>query len=459
MPSVTSTFPQRFTYQIYRRSSALAHFFAHRIKPAGALIFFMTPLLWLLLPLHSITPLLQLRGLLFVILGVSAVWAFLRKAQITATRELPRVATAGETLPYRVSVKNESSRSLSGAILLDMPPDNRPSLELFLQVREPYEESRNIFDRTLAYYRWEWLQKKLTLFHSSPSPPLPKIASGETLHTTLSFTPKRRGVILINDLRICLPDPLGLFQRCRKTISTQDKLIVLPRRYRLPPLNLPGNAQFQIGGETASSAIGQSGDFVSTREYRPGDPLLHIHWKSWARTGKPIIKEYEDVFFPRYGLMLDTFAQSHDADLFEEAVSVAASFCAQLDTQQTLLDLMFIRDEAFHFTAGRGEENIDRMLEVLAGVTCEPTPHFQALQQLVIKHSTELTVCICLFTGWCSQRQETLIRLQRSGIALKVYSICRDITEAKTLHKTHPTPTPIHWLRLGHIEEDLHRIL
>ena len=130
--------------------------------------------------------------------------------------------------------------------------------------------------------------------------------------------------------------------------------MVLPRRYRLPEPNLPGEACFQLGGEALSNAIGQSGEFLGLRDYRPGDALRHIHWKSWAKTGRPIVKEFEDVFFPRYGLVLDNFAGPGDEDLFEEAVSVAASFASAIDTKRSLLDLMFIRDEAIVVTAGRG---------------------------------------------------------------------------------------------------------
>ena len=82
--------------------------------------------------------------------------------------------------------------------------------------------------------------------------------------------------------------------------------MVLPRRYPLPPIELPGGAAFKITGETNTNAIGNSGEFVGLRDYRPGDPLRQIHWKSWARTGRPIVKELEDTFYPRYGLVLDT---------------------------------------------------------------------------------------------------------------------------------------------------------
>ena len=453
----TAGYFQRQVYRVFRRNSALAHFLSIRIKPAGVLLILLVPAAWILMPQHALGPLFQVRGLIFAVLGVCLVWAFSRRARVAARRELPRVATAGEPMHYRVSVRNKGRGKLSGTKLLEMAPDNRPSLETFAHSREPGEEKRNIFDRKLGYYRWEWLQRGLTLFKNEASPALPNISSGETASTTLSLTPTKRGIITLADLRVCLPDPLGVFQRCRKVKTEPGKLIVLPKRYRLPTYDIPGNARFQLGGESASTTTGQSGDFTCVREYRPGDPLRHIHWKSWARTGKAIVKEYEDVFFPRYGLVLDTFAPAEEAEMFEKAVSVAASFAASIDTRETLLDLMFIRSEAYVFSAGRGEERVDKMLEVLAGVHCEPDQDFEALQNLVLRYRDDLTACICIFTGWCEHRRDTVTNLQRAGMKLKVISICEDLKVAHRLHSEFPAPVHIQWLRMNHIEEDLHQ--
>jgi len=446
-------------YRVYHRNSAVAHFFTHRIRPTGILLALLIPAAWILVPQHTVGPLFQIRGGILAILGVSLIWAFCRKAKIEVHRELPRLATVGEEMSYRVQVYNSSRKKLCGAKLLELPPDNRPSYNLFANSKEPGEEKRNVFDRQLAYYRWEWLQRGLTLFDHVSSPTLSLVRAGESVSTTISLTPKKRGIITLTDMRICLPDPLGVFQRCRRTHSSKDKLVVLPHRYRLPAYNIPGNARFQLGGEAASSTTGQSGDFTSVREYHTGDPLRHIHWKSWARTGKAMVKEYEDVFFPRYGLVLDTFAAAEDAHMFEEAVSVAASFAASIDTRETLLDLMFIHDEAYVFSAGRGEERIDSMLEVLAGVNCEPSQDFQALQKLVLRYRDDLTACICIFTGWCENRRDTVVKLRRSGVELKIFSICKNHDEAQTAQQDFPSPIPVTWLRAGHVEEDLNQII
>ena len=56
------------------------------------------------------------------------------------------------------------------------------------------------------------------------------------------------------------------------------------------------------------------------RDYRPGDPLRRIHWKSWAKTGRPVVKEYQDEFFVRHGLILDTFQNTEKSEKIADIV-------------------------------------------------------------------------------------------------------------------------------------------
>ncbi len=77
------------------------------------------------------------------------------------------------------------------------------------------------------------------------------------------------------------------------------------------------------------------------------------------------MKEFEDEFFVRHALVLDTFDEEPNSELLEEAVSVAASFACTALTQESLLDLLFVGNQSYCFTAGRGLGYADQMLEIL----------------------------------------------------------------------------------------------
>ena len=182
-------------------------------------------------------------------------------------------------------------------------------------------------------------------------------------------------------------------------------VLVLPKRYPLPPLALPGGMKYQEGGVALASHVGQSQEFVSLRDYRHGDPLRHIHWRSWAKAGKPIVNEHEDEFFVRHALVLDTFMAAPQSDLFEEAVAVAASFACTVPTQESLLDLLFVGAQAYCFTAGRGLAHSTQLLEVLAGVRpCADQP-FRTLEVLVLNHIASTSGCVCVFVEWNEERR------------------------------------------------------
>ncbi len=455
LPLTTASEPRRYRldrwlHKIYFHGAGIQHFLARRCRPAGialALVFVLATCLGIG---HDRTSVYQLFSLTVGMFLIAVPWAMSRRASVEAKRELPRFATAGEPIRYTVRVWHHGRRRLSRAWLSDTPPDPRPSLADFSTLREPGEEERNGFDRRFAYFRWRWLLLGNRLFAGgSPNDPL-DIKRGQQVRVAVEITPLRRGVIRFDDLRVLLPDPFGLFQRCRKVKTSAATLTVLPRRYPLPPIELPGGAAFKISGEANTNSIGNSGEFVGLRDYRPGDPLRQIDWKSWARTGRPIVKELEDTFYPRYGLIVDTLSCDRTDHQFEEVVSVAASFAASIDTSESLLDLMFIKNEAHLVTVGRGLERAEKLLEVLAGVSPERTENFKALAQLVMRHRDDLTSCLVIFNGWDDSRAEFLNTLTRGGV------VCTPVIIGKG-----PAPaagTPGHWLESSRIARDLQRL-
>ena len=445
----------RILYHCYAHGSFLSYFLNRRVLPAGWVVLGLLLLAAILGVDLSKSKLYQVFALLIALVAVSLLWAWARRARLRAERELPRYATVGEECPYVVTVTNDGLTSLRGFLLSERPPDPRPTLRSFAFTEEPGEEKRNPFDRFFIYYRWRWLLERRVFFKSAARGEHAVLRPGESVRMPMSLIPRRRGVIKLRDLRVRLPDPFGLFQRCRKVKTQGETLVVLPKRYRLPNLELPGDACFQLGGEAVSNTIGQSGEFLGLREYRMGDALRHIHWKSWAKIGEPIVKEFEDVYFPRYGLVLDNFAEHGDEDLFEESVSVAASFAASIDTKRNLLDLMFIKDEAILVKAGRGEAKAEKLLEVLAAVEVEPEEHLEELEGLVKRHADQLTACICVFTGWSPERADFLRSLVSAGLNVLALILCRSEEATQDELTRSPVPCRHYLLTPSRVQETL----
>jgi len=400
------------------------------------------------------TVIYQAFSFLFILLLISFVWSLFFRIRLTATRLLPQFGTAGERIEYRINIRNNTQKLQKGLLLLDNVEAPPPTLEEFLYTPEPVEEKRNAYDRTFLVYRWYWLisMKKGADMQEQPLPVLP---SKSTVEVKVAMTPGRRGHIQLTGLTIVRPDPLSLCKSFSR-ISNQEALLILPKRYEIPTIQLPGSRKFKLGGITLASSVGDSEEFISLRDYRPGDPLRRIHWKSWAKTGKPIVKEYHDEYFVRHALVLDTFQKAMYSDLFEEAVSVAASFACTIRTQDSLLDLLFIGTEAYCFTIGRGLGQTEQMLEILASITpCQDKP-FSELPPLVLERAAMLSGCICILLAWDEERQNFVKALRTLGVPVLVFVL----TDGNTLQSLDPgpmleNPGYFHVLKVGEIQKKL----
>ncbi len=364
----------------------------------------------------------QAATLVAALLLVAWVASLSFRARVAARRELPRYATAGEPFSYPVVVENHGARALSGVALVEALRDPRPRYADWKRAREPGEERRNWFDRNVGYFRWRWLIERSTP-EAPREAPLPDIAAGARQTLRLTLTPRRRGRIELAGLVLNRSDPLGLVKGLVR-LALPERVIALPRRYRLPRLTLPGRRKHQPGGVSLASSVGDSEEFLSLREYRPGDPLQRIHWKSFARTGRPIVKEFQDEFFERHALVLDTSAVRGEDRAFEDAVAVAASFVYTIDTQECLLDLLFVGSEVHHSTVGRGQLHAEQMLESLAGVTASATTDFVRLERAVLAQCAQLTSCVLVLVAWDAARRGLAQRLAANGVEVRAILVC-----------------------------------
>lgn len=395
---------------------------------------------------------------LFAVLMIAILFGMFFRCRISATRILPRFGTAGVKLEYRIVIQNKTDKPQRGLYLYENFEDHCPSFREFIDTPEPKERQRNLFDRVFGYYRWLWLIHKKQPA-TAKAVALPALHPNSETEIVIQITPSHRGVVRLTGITIARPDPLGFFHAC-KTVFLPQSVLILPKRYDLPPIGLPGTRRYQTGGVALASSIGDSEEFISLRDYRSGDPLRKIHWKSWAKTGRPVVKEYQDEFFVRHALILDTFETSAHSQLLEEAVSVAASFACDIQTQESLLDLMFVGTEAYCFTAGRGLAHTDKMLEILAAVIACRDKSFDYLTPLVIDRASLLSGCICIFLAWDEARQKLVDYLKALGIPVLVLVITdiSDTDDAADQIGTQDKPENFHRLDLGNIQQGLMKI-
>jgi uncharacterized protein (DUF58 family) len=418
---------RRGLYRSYRRFYGMAYRLNRRFTPAGR--FALAGLITAAavgLDTNQTTAYQAFTFLAALFCG-SFLWVAIRSFQrrgnrFTVRRHLPRFGTVGSAVSYAIVVRNETSRPCRSLTLLENLEDPRPSWAEFS--RRSVRRVASRLDELFGYSRWWNLvaSRQPAGIREAALPALPP--HGE-VEVRIELVPKRRGRVHFTGMTLARPDVFGLV-RNHWFLPASQSLVILPKRYLLPPVALPGTSEYQPAGVALASSVGQSDEFVALREYRPGDPWRHIHWSSVAKTDRLIVREHEDEFFVRHALILDTFAGPEQEATFEEAVSVAASFVCTIQTQESLLDLLFVGTEAFCFTAGRGVGHVDRMLEILAGVQmCEDQP-FPALEALVLRHATLMSGCVCVFLAWDKPRQHLVRLLRALRVPLRVCVVTGD---------------------------------
>lgn len=443
----------RWLLKNYRAGSALKFFVAKRFTTGGILVlcgmFFSAAI-----GVDTNEAMaFQAFAILSTGLAFGFVWARFPVPELRASRVPPRLGTVGHPLAYDLVVANPHQKPQRGVEVWEHFADPRPAAEEFASTPEPGERRRNLFDRIFRYYRYLWLLERKVLAVSSPRP-LPAIPPGGSVEIRMEIHPKRRGVLRLEGVTFGFADPFGL---CRgfDSFPIAQEVLILPRRYRLPPIDLPGGLQYQPGGVHLASSVGESAEFTSLREYRRGDALRHIHWKSVGKTGKLVVKEFQEEFFVRHALVLDTFLDSSGEEVFEEAVSLASSFAWAMQSQESLLDLLFVGPEAYCFTAGRGVGHVEQLLEILASVAPCASKGFEALMEVITQRIQLVSGVVCIFLKWDPSREALVKLLRANRVPLRVFVILPDAQSPKPDLPAPDGDAQFHVLHAGNVQEEL----
>jgi hypothetical protein len=153
--------------------------------------------------------------------------------------------------------------------------------------------------------------------------PIPLMRPGQTYNSPVDIPALRRGVITIGPITTVRSDPVGALRRELEWLDSQE-LFVHPATVSIPSTKV-GHIR-DLDGNPSSQIIDSDISFHAVREYVPGDSQKHIHWKSVAKTGKLMVRQYEESRRSRLALILGMKDTEYaDPDEYELAVSAIGS--------------------------------------------------------------------------------------------------------------------------------------
>lgn len=263
-------------------------------------------------------------------------------------------------------------------------------------------------------------------FHPADSVVLPEKDQPRAASTELRVT--RRGRYEMPGLIARWTDPLRL-TTSRATNLPAQTLLVYPRYYSMEEFEVPLGRKYQPGGIPLSSSTGDAIEFVGTREYREGDPVKNIHWRSWARRGVPVVKEYQEEYFCRIAIILDTFLppkpNAGGLAAFEAGISVVASIADYFSRSEYIVDILAAGPDIYEVSSGRSLAYLENILDVLACLEPCADPPFQTIGPPLFEKLAQITTVVAVLQDWDESREMFLRQVKSEGAAVRAM-IVRD---------------------------------
>jgi uncharacterized protein (DUF58 family) len=243
--------------------------------------------------------------------------------------------------------------------------------------------------------------------------------------STVAYTVRAevRGRYDVGPLVVRLMDPFGLCELSR-SFQTIGKLTVVPQVVSLPSVRLAG--EYAGSGDSRARSVAVHGeDDVATREYRNGDDLRRVHWRSTARVGELMVRREEQPWESRATIVLDTRRQGHRGEgptsSFEWAVSATASIALHLRRSGYKVRLVTGGGVDLDTTERDGEGAV---LDCLAEVNVSAAHDVGSLIERVRRRS-EGGLVIAVLGGLSPAEAESMAALRKSSttcIALLINS-------------------------------------
>lgn len=343
------------------------------------------------------TPVYLLALLIVGVLIVDAVFGLVLRPRVAAVREVPtRVAVGGRAaVTYRM--KNVGRRSLYSLSVDGFP-----------------------WPRGVDFI--------------GPRPLVEFLAAGERIVVRAEFEGQRRGKFLLPSCRVDTTLPFHL-TRAGRLGQERQSVLVYPAFHPLERLDVVGAREYQPGGITLSSNVAEALEFFGCREYRDGDNPRHLHWRSWARTGIPVVKEFREEYFARTAVVLDTRRPRPwwrrmggdfrvEDKVFEAGMALTAAIGDFLDDRDFVVDLFAAGDSVYRFQGGRHLSYLDDMLDILACLNpCNDEP-LDRLTPDVMTEIANISSVVVVLLNWDERRKQFLTELSQTGAAVQSILIC-----------------------------------
>lgn len=245
-----------------------------------------------------------------------------------------------------------------------------------------------------------------------------RLAPGEKSEELFAIPTQRRGVVKVGPVSVVRGDPLGLFERAHRRDDPVD-LFVHPQTVLFGGQSL--GFLRDLEGLPATDLSRDDVSFHALNEYQPGDDLRHVHWRSTARTGVMMVRQFEETRRSHFVIGLSRSSGDYAAEQdFELGISIAGSIGlrALRDSQR-----VEVRVQGRELRAGTGKQLLDSLSAVESS-----KPREGSISDLsgVIAATMPLASVVVLVCGSKVSNEELRLACSRLPFGARVMAIVAD---------------------------------
>jgi uncharacterized protein (DUF58 family) len=236
----------------------------------------------------------------------------------------------------------------------------------------------------------------------------------QILHFEYVTIAYRRGLHHFPAIKMMSRAPFGFFtKQGESTVNTS--LLVYPELRKLRNLSLLDR---QLTAELTNPRAGMGSEVIGVRDYRAGDSLRHIHWRSVARHGQLISKEFAEETQPGVTVVLDRYCPIQAfPDTKHQPFEIAVK-CAVTMTEYAmrLRYPVYLAADSENMAFPQGAIVWDALMQYMARV---PANHKTHLADVLSYQPMQQFVAVAM--AWPDETAiEALLALKQRGINLFV---------------------------------------
>jgi len=285
-----------------------------------------------------------------------------------------------------------------------------------------------LFNQSILPAIWLQIHEQLPLQLISPAFIEQVISVRPKSHTSIEYelTGRKRGYYAIGPIKLLSGDLLGMIPDQEITVETQH-LTVYPQIVPMRGVNLDSHSPF---GElrSANPMFEDPNRPIGKREYRSGDSLRMVDWKTSAVVGRLHVKTFQPSKALETVVCLDMDQDDYEShtrfDLTEVAVVAAASCANWIANKKQPVGLLTNGHDpltAANFqpiTPRKGNHSLMAILDVLARVEMQQNLSFIELVRNEMAHLAWGTTMILVTGTYSDDLQALIFQAQRMGLSI-----------------------------------------